>query len=33
LRLRANLVENFADVLMQHAVPCRESGEVITRTG
>ena len=33
LRLRTNLVENFADVLVQHAVPCRESREVITRAG
>src|SRR6516225_10696345 len=32
-RLRTNLVENIADVLPQHAVPCRERGEVITRTG
>src|SRR5215813_2331509 len=33
LRLRANLVENAADVLVQQAVPCRESCELITRTG
>src|SRR6516162_2400563 len=33
LRLRTNLVENFANVLVQQAVPCRERCEVITRTG
>src|SRR5258708_4321358 len=33
LRLRTHLVENFADVLVQHAVPCRESREVIARAG
>src|SRR5260370_30541745 len=33
LRLRTNLVENFADVLVQHAVPSRERREVITRVG
>jgi hypothetical protein len=33
LRLRTNLVKNLADVLVQHAVPCRESREVITRAG
>jgi hypothetical protein len=32
-RLRADLVENFADVLVQHAVPSRERREVITRAG
>jgi hypothetical protein len=31
LRLRTNLVENFADVLVQHTVPCRERREAITR--
>src|SRR5215472_452771 len=30
LRFRTNLVENFADVLVQQAVPCRQSREVIT---
>src|SRR5215472_6462554 len=29
-RLRTNLVENFADVLVQHAIPRRERREVIT---
>src|SRR5262249_26633530 len=33
LRLRANLVENVADVLVQHAVPRGERREVIPRTG
>src|SRR5499427_1457196 len=33
VQLRANLVENFADVLVQHAVPCRERRELITGTG
>src|SRR5215813_14594564 len=33
VQLRANLVENFADVLVQHAVPCRECRELITGTG
>src|SRR5215831_19317567 len=32
-RLRANLVENLADVLVQQPVPCRQSREVIARTG
>src|SRR6201982_1464078 len=32
-RLRANLVENFADVLVQQAVPCLQSRELITRAG
>jgi|SRR5271165_4750051 len=32
-RLWANLVENFANVLVQHAVPCRERGEVFTLAG
>src|SRR5438874_10447108 len=32
-RLRADLVENFADVLVQHAVPSHERREVITRAG
>src|SRR6266446_2141111 len=32
-RLRTNLVENFADVLVQHAVPCRERREMITEAG
>src|ERR1700737_3729912 len=31
--LRTHLVENFADVLVQPAVPCRESREVIARAG
>src|SRR5215472_8389321 len=30
---RPNLLENFADVLVQHAVPRRERREVITGTG
>ena len=33
LRLWTNLVENFADVFVQHAVPCRKRREVITRAG
>ena len=33
LRLRANLVEDMAEVMVQHTVPCRESRELITRTG
>ena len=33
LRLRTNLVENFADSGVQEAAPCRESRELITRTG
>src|SRR5215472_14253595 len=33
LRLRANLVENVANVPVQHAVPCGERCEVITGTG
>ena len=33
LRLRTNLVENFADVLMQQAVPCDQSREVIAGAG
>src|SRR5215471_16675084 len=33
VQLRANLVENFADVVVQHAVPCRERRELITGTG
>lgn len=32
-RLRADLVQNFADVPVQQPVPRRERGEVITRTG
>ena len=32
-RLRLNLVENFAKVLVRHAVPCRDSGEVIIGAG
>src|ERR1700720_4318429 len=32
-RLRTHLVENFADILVQHAVPCRERREVITEAG
>src|ERR1700739_1645437 len=32
-RLRTNLVENFADILVQQAVPRRERREVITRAG
>src|SRR6266436_6998319 len=32
-RLRTHLVENFVDVLVQHAVPGRESREVIARAG
>src|SRR5215813_5607562 len=31
LRLRTNLVENSADVLVQQAIPCRERRQVITR--
>src|SRR5215472_1985954 len=33
VRLRANFVENVADILMQHAVPRRERREVVTGTG
>ena len=33
LRLRANLVENAADILVEYAVPCLESREVITWAG
>src|SRR5215813_9497528 len=33
VQLRTNLIENIADVLVQHAMPCRERREVITRTG
>src|SRR5271169_1446760 len=33
LRLRANLVENLANVLVQQPVPCRERGEVFTLAG
>jgi len=33
VRLRTNLVENFADVLVEQAMPRRERGEVITGTG
>src|SRR6516225_7063627 len=33
LRLRTNLIENAADVLVQHAVPCCQREEVIARTG
>src|SRR5271155_683913 len=32
-RLRTNLVENLANVLVQQPVPCRESGEVIAWAG
>jgi hypothetical protein len=32
-RLRLNLVENFAKVLVRHAVPCRDGGEVIIGAG
>ena len=33
LRFRADLVENIADVLMQQAVPCDQSREVIAGAG
>src|SRR5215813_9924211 len=33
VRLRANLVENVVDVLVQHAMPRRERRDVITGTG
>src|SRR5271167_89887 len=33
LRLRTNLVENLANVLVQQPAPCRESGEVIAGAG
>src|SRR6516165_8028812 len=33
LRLWTNLIENLSDVLVQHAVPCRKSGEVIAGAG
>jgi hypothetical protein len=32
-RLRTSLVENLADVLMEQAIPCRESGELIVAAG
>src|SRR5271167_3710900 len=33
LRLRANLVENLANILVQQPVPCRKSREVIAGAG
>jgi hypothetical protein len=33
VRLRANFVENVADVLVQHAMPRGERREVITGAG
>ena len=33
LRLRTNLAENLANVLVQQTIPCRQCGELITRAG